>query len=183
VTSTPLQSDMSFKTLPRRRLRRDPASSATAIVGLVTVAAIHWAQVVPTMSDAPFLATGFLLVTLSSVGLAFCLFVSDMAVAWLGVAVLNALTVAGYIFTRSVSSFFDRQDVGNWSETLGMVALLVESLLILFSLYRVLEDRLPMSRNANQRSLVPAVDLRVDVGNTREPERSLPYPFSMGPEP
>ena len=114
-------------------------SDATAIAGLVTVAAIHWAQVVPTLKDTPLLGAAFVVLSLACVGLAGVLLVSRRRVAWMTVAIVNTLAVAGYIFTRTVSSFFDNQDVGNWSEALGMVALLVESLLILLSLYRLLE--------------------------------------------
>jgi hypothetical protein len=143
----------------RGRLRRDPIATAMAIVGLVTVAAIHWAQVVPTIKDAPYLGTAFLLLTLSCIGLAYWLLVSDRGSVWALVAGVNGLTITGYIFTRTVSSFFDNQDVGNWSESLGMVALLVESLLVLLTLYRLFGDRREHT-NANYQRLAVSVDVR-----------------------
>jgi hypothetical protein len=112
-----------------------------AIVGLVTMAAIHFAQVVPAVISTPYLATAFVLLTLTCIGLAFCLLVSDRAAGWILVGVVNGLTIIGYVFTRTVSSFFDTKDVGNWTDSLGMVALLIETLLILLTLYRLFRDR------------------------------------------
>ncbi|HEX6394289.1 MAG TPA: hypothetical protein VFZ97_12675 [Acidimicrobiales bacterium] len=130
-----------------------------AIVGLVTVAAIHWAQVVPTMKDSPYLGTAFLLLTLACIGLAFWLLVSDRGLAWILVAGVNGLTIAGYIFTRTVSSFLDSQDVGNWSESLAMVALLVESLLVLLTLYRLIGEGREQT-TPNYQRVAPSVDVR-----------------------
>jgi hypothetical protein len=137
-------------------------ATAMAIIGLVTVAAIHWAQVVPAIRDAPYLGTAFLLLTLACIGLAFGLLISDSAVAWISVAVVSGMTIAGYIFTRTVSSFFDDQDVGNWSEPLGMVALLVETLLISLTIYWLLRARHSLGADRHIR-VSPSIDLRTDT--------------------
>ena len=116
-------------------------STATVIAGLVTVAAIHWAQVVPTIRDTPLLGTAFLIFTITCVVIAGALLVSDRNAVWWSAAAVNALSVAAYIFTRTVSTALDNQDVGNWSENLGMVALLVETLLVGLSAYGLLQGR------------------------------------------
>jgi hypothetical protein len=54
---------------------------------------------------------------------------------WAPVALLAGLALAGYAFTRMVSTPLDTQDVGNWACTLGMSALAVEGILVAVSLY------------------------------------------------
>ena len=135
MTSTSLQSRPFPNATAESRVRTDPVATALAIAGLIAVAAIHLSQVVPTVKQTPYLGTMFVLLVVACVGLAGCLLISDRAQVWTAVAVVNGLAVAGYVFTRTASSFIDNQDVGNWSETLGMVALLVEGVLILLSVH------------------------------------------------
>ncbi|HUE60770.1 MAG TPA: hypothetical protein VMO88_14430 [Acidimicrobiales bacterium] len=130
------------------RPRTDPVATALAIAGLIAVAAIHLAQVVPTVKQTPYLGALFILLVIGCVGLAACLLESDRAEVWSAVAVLNGLAIAGYVFTRAVSSFIDNQDVGNWGETLGLVALLVEGVLILLSLHELRGQRIHRSARA-----------------------------------
>jgi hypothetical protein len=111
----------------------DPVPRATGIVGLVGVAAIHFVQVVPTTEQTPWLGAGFVLLTIACVVLAARLISGQSRLTWFQVGVVNLLAILGYIFTRTFSTFIDNQDVGNWSENLGMGALLVEGLLLLLS--------------------------------------------------
>ena len=135
MTSTSLQSRPTLRRTSESRVRSDPVATALAIAGLIAVAAIHLGQVVSTVKQTPYLGTLFVLLVAGCVALAGILLRSDRAEAWAAVAVINALAVGGYVFTRTLSTFVDNQDVGNWSENLGMVALLVEAVLILVSLH------------------------------------------------
>lgn len=119
----------------------DPVPRATGIVGLVGVAAIHFVQVVPTTEQTPWLGAGFVLLTVACVALAGRLIGGQSRATWVQVGVVNGLAILGYIFTRSFSTFIDNQDVGNWSENLGMGALLVEGLLLLLSFRQLLVSR------------------------------------------
>ena len=88
------------------------------------------------MEQTPGLGVAFVLLIVACCGLAVQLLHRGGRMVWAEVALLNAAAIGGFIFTRVVStSFFDNQDVGNWSEGLGVVALFVEGLLILLSLY------------------------------------------------
>jgi hypothetical protein len=119
----------------------DPVPRATAIGGLVAVAAIHLGQVVPTVNQTPYLGVAFVGLTLACVLLAGWLLVNAPGPVWAAVALVNTLAIAGYVFTRTASTFFDNQDVGNWGETLGLVALLIEGSLVVLSLHQLYGER------------------------------------------
>jgi hypothetical protein len=113
----------------------DAVLQATGIVGLGAVAVIHFAQVVPTTEQTPWLGAAFVVLTLSCIAVAAQLLHRSAPWVWLQVAVLNILTMAGYAFTRLVSTTFDNADVGHWSETLGVAALFIEGLLVVLSVH------------------------------------------------
>ena len=115
----------------------DPVPRAAAIVGLVGVATIHLAQIVPTVQQTPWLGASFIALTMATVALAGWLTIADERMAWALVLAVNAASVAGYAFTRMFSTFVDQQDVGNWGEMLGVAALLVEGLLIVLAAHQV----------------------------------------------
>jgi len=131
----------SNRILAAEAAQTDPVPRATGIVGLVGVAAIHFVQVVPTTEQTPWLGAGFVLLTVACVVLAGRLISGQSRATWVQVGVVNGLAILGYIFTRTFSTFIDNQDVGNWSENLGMAALLVEGLLLLLSFRQLLVSR------------------------------------------
>jgi hypothetical protein len=60
---------------------------------------------------------------------------------WVAVGVLSVGAIAGYLFTRIVSTPLDNQDVGNWACMLGIAALFVETTLVPMSRYAVAAKR------------------------------------------
>ena len=129
----------------------DPVPRATAIVGLVGVAAIHFVQVVPTTEQTPWLGAGFVLLTIACVALAARLTTGQSRGTWMLVGSVVGTAILGYVFTRTFSTFIDNQDVGNWSENLGMGAMLVEGLLLLLSLSQLRAGR-PVSAQLRVRN-------------------------------
>jgi hypothetical protein len=117
---------------------RDPVPRAAALTGLVAVAAIHFGQVVPTIEQTPYLGALFVGLTAACAILAARLIVGDGPVTWLAIGLVDLTAMLGFVFTRLFSTFLDNQDVGNWSEMLGLVALLLEGLLVLLSAHQVL---------------------------------------------
>ena len=144
---------MQSKSLPAQNLGAgptsigagDPVPRATAIGGLVAVAAIHLGQVVPTVNQTPYLGAAFVALTLACVFLAGWLLVDAPGPVWAAVALVNISAIAGYVFTRTASTFFDNQDVGNWGETLGLVALLIEGSLVVLSLHQLRDEKVARS--------------------------------------
>jgi hypothetical protein len=112
----------------------DEVLRASGVFGLVAVAVVHFSQIVPTIQQTPWLGVGFLLLSAACVALASQLLERSTRGLWLGVAAVNVFTILGYVFTRAVSTPLDNQDVGNWSETLGVTALFIEGLMVLLSI-------------------------------------------------
>jgi hypothetical protein len=55
--------------------------------------------------------------------------------AWLAAVILPASAIAGFVLTRTAGLPQAHEDVGNWSEPLGLAALFVEGAVIAVSAY------------------------------------------------
>src|SRR5690349_6945887 len=82
----------------------DAVVRATAILGLGAVAVIHFSQVVTTIDETPWLGAAFVVLTLGCMVLAGRLLQWGSRLLWAEVAVLNALAIGGYVFTRLFST-------------------------------------------------------------------------------
>jgi hypothetical protein len=110
---------------------RWPAAAAA----LVTVAA-HLPVTASHLREAPYIGWSFvaLEVTLSVVALG--LLLSDRTPVWWAAGTIPALAVLAYAVTRTVPLPQMADDVGNWTQPLGLVALTAEALLIAITLGR-----------------------------------------------
>ena len=126
----------------------DEVVRAVGVLGLVAVAVIHLVQISDTFDESASLAVGFILLSVACVVLAGRLLRRATMATWIAVAVLNALIILGYVATRMVSSGLDDDDVGNWSEALGVASLVIEGLLVLLAVYAVVE----LSRRSDARA-------------------------------
>jgi hypothetical protein len=110
---------------------------ATGIFLLMSLAAIHIVQLVPTFQQTPVLGVGYLFVIAAAVVVGARLVKGHQSAfqLWLPVAALGVGVFLGYAFTRILSTPLDNQDVGNWSCTLGMAALFVEGLMVAVAAY------------------------------------------------
>jgi hypothetical protein len=115
----------------------DAVLQSTAVGGLGAVAVIHFSQVVPTTEETPWLGTAFVVLSLACLAVAAQLLYRCDRLVWAQVGMLNLLAIAGYAFTRLISTPFDNTDVGNWSEMLGVAALFVESILVILSVHAI----------------------------------------------
>jgi uncharacterized membrane protein (UPF0136 family) len=115
----------------------DAMLRATGIVVLLGIAVIHFVQIVPTYQQSSLLGLSFLALIAGSVLMAAHVVrgAPTRALLWVPVGIFGILAMAGYAFTRMVSSPLDRADVGNWSCMLGLVALFVEVALVALSAY------------------------------------------------
>jgi hypothetical protein len=100
-------------------------------------------------------SAAFVVVTVAWIALAGRLLsLGDTRTVWLQVGAVNLLSIGGYAFTRVFPTFIDRGDVGNWSEMLGLVALLVEGSLLLLSILQIVAG--PPEPSARNRQRNPA---------------------------
>jgi hypothetical protein len=122
-------------------LARDLLLTATGILALAAVAVIHLVQIVPTFKAMPLLGGAFVILIGVAVALAARLVARSDSPTWVAVGVLSVGAIAGYVFTRVVSTPLDNQDVGNWACMLGIAALFVETALVAMSRYAVAAKR------------------------------------------
>ena len=112
---------------------------ATGIMLLMSLAAIHIVQLVPTFQQTPLLGVAYVFLIAAAVVVGARLVRGHQSVLqlWLPVAALGVAVFVGYSFTRMLSTPLDNQDVGNWACTLGLAALFVEGLLVAVAAYAI----------------------------------------------
>jgi hypothetical protein len=112
---------------------------ATGIVLLMSLAAIHIVQLVPTFQQMPALGVAYVLLIAAAVVVGARLVKGHESAIqlWLPVAALGIAVFVGYAFTRMLSTPLDNQDVGNWACTLGLAALFVEGLMVALAAYAI----------------------------------------------
>jgi len=108
---------------------------AIGAMTLVGIGAMHFLQIVPTFEATPLLGVAYVMFITACVLVAARLVTRGDARTWAAAGVVCAAALAGYAFTRVLSTPFDNQDVGNWSCMLGLAALFVEGLAVALSAY------------------------------------------------
>ena len=132
----------------------DAMLRSTGIMALFGIGVIHFVQLVPTFEGMPLLGRrvrGSIAASIAAGGLLVRGSPSRIR-QWAPVAILGMGAIAGYAFTRVVSTPLDNADIGNWSCMLGMAALYVEGLLVLISGFAM------VTRSASRTALVEARD-------------------------
>ena len=102
-----------------------------AAVGAATEAVAHIPVIEEHLSEAPYIGVGFVLLAVAGILLTFLLVSADTAGVWAATALVAALALAGYIVSRTVGLPQIGDDVGNWTEPLGLVALSGEGIMLL----------------------------------------------------
>src|SRR4051795_849372 len=108
-----------------------------AVGGLVGITLCHLVQLPDTFRDSPALGWLFAALSLVAALLAAGLVHADHRLLWSLAGLTAAGALAGYVLTRMVALPFDTDDVGNWLEPLGLVALFVEGGLLGLCIYRL----------------------------------------------
>jgi len=154
---------------PISTLHHDAVMRSSAILGLIGVGVIHFAQVVQTTEQTPYLGVAFLLLALATAAVAAMLLHGGSRLAWALTAAVNLAAIGGYVFTRLWSTALDNQDVGNWSEALGLAALFLEVLLAALALY-ALSGKAPNRRPDPELAL--ALDRLLSGHDAARPSRA-----------
>ncbi len=109
---------------------RDGVARAVAVAGLAGVALIHLLDLPGTFDDQAY--KGWLYLGL----IAGCLLAgaelihsSDLR-AWLAAALLPLGAIVGYVWSRTIGLPGGADDIGNWTEPLGLASLFVEGSLV-----------------------------------------------------
>jgi hypothetical protein len=106
---------------------RDVLARGLAIVGLLGVALIHVLDAIPTFSELPYKGWLYVSLIVGSLVVAALLVRGGSRRVWAATAGLAIGAAAGFVYSRTVGLPGAADDIGNWSEPIGVAALFVEA--------------------------------------------------------
>lgn len=112
---------------------RSPWRWPSAAIALI-VAATHVPITGEHLSEAPYIGWSFVALEVTAVVLAAALVVRDVTIVWWAAGAVPALAIVAFVITRTVALPQIADDVGNWTEPLGVVALVAEGMLVVLAL-------------------------------------------------
>ena len=116
-------------------LARDVATRATAAVGLAGIALIHLLDSIDTYAETRYLFWMYVALMLACLVLAGLVLRGAGRGVWLAAGGLSALVIGGYVLSRTTGLPSADDDVGNWTEPLGLASLFVEGCVVAVSAY------------------------------------------------
>jgi hypothetical protein len=116
-------------------LARDFVTRAVGVVGLGGIALIHLLDSIGKFSETPYIAWMYVALMIGSVAVAAGLVHLRDRRLWLASAMLAASAIVGYVLSRTTGLPNATQDVGNWTEPLGVASLFVEGVVLAVSSY------------------------------------------------
>ena len=136
---------------------RDAIARAIAAVALAGVALVHLLDAPGSFQDAPYKGWLYIGLILGCLGAGAALIRSSDLRAWAAAATLPLGAIVAFVISRTVGLPQGADDIGNWTEPLGMASLFVEGTLAGLSLM-ILQERAGLftSRLRELRTLVPA---------------------------
>ena len=127
--------------MPTRPLSSPLRFAAAAL--MATAAAAHAPLIEDHLEAAPYIGALFAAFTVAATVLAFRLVRSDTRATWVASAACCAAAVGAYVFSRVVGLPQITDDIGNWTEPLGLVAIAAESAVVLLATVAVRSPATP----------------------------------------
>jgi hypothetical protein len=116
-------------------LARDIATRAVVAVGLAGIALIHLLDSIGKFHETRYIFWMYVALMLGSLLVAAGALHGSRRSIWLAAAGLAAGALAGYVISRTVGLPSATDDIGNWTEPLGLASLFVEGTVVGVSLY------------------------------------------------
>ena len=112
---------------------RDGIARAVVAIGLAGVALIHLLDLPGQLSASPVVFALYVGLMPACVALAGAVLWTSNTRVWTAAAALSALVVAAYVLSRTSGLPTSTDDIGNWSEPLGIASLFVEGSVVVLS--------------------------------------------------
>lgn len=112
-----------------------------APVALAVVAVVHVIDAPSKFKEVPYLGWGYILLIASAVMAAVWIAEKDDRRAWIAGGVFSAGAILMFVLSRTTGLPGSTDDIGNWAEPLGIVALFAEACVVALAI-RVLTARL-----------------------------------------
>jgi Na+/melibiose symporter-like transporter len=109
---------------------RDAATRGTLAVGLGGIAVIHAVDSVGKWSETRYMFWMYMALIVGAIVLAAATLFHPSRVTFLAAAGLAATVMVGFIINRTVGMPQATDDIGNWTEPLGLASLVVEGLVV-----------------------------------------------------
>jgi hypothetical protein len=116
-------------------LARDIATRAVVAVGLAGIALIHLLDSIGKYHETRYVFWLYVALMVASLVAAAAVLHSARRSVWLAAASLAAGAITGYVISRTVGLPSATDDIGNWTEPLGLASLFVEATVVGVSLY------------------------------------------------
>ncbi len=110
----------------------DKALAAGGIAGLTITAYIHLTEMSDKFAEVPYLGVGYALLVIACVAAAVLIIKGDRRGWMLGGGVCLA-TIVGFVLTRTTGLPASKDDIGNWSESIGTYALIAEGAVVVLA--------------------------------------------------
>lgn len=101
-----------------------------AAVGAIGEAVAHVPVIEEHLTEAPYIGVGFVLLAVAGFILGVLLLLSDTAAVWGSTLAVGVLAILGYVLSRSIGLPQIGDDVGNWGEPLGIIAVICEAIML-----------------------------------------------------
>jgi hypothetical protein len=103
--------------------------------GMLGIALIHLLDVIGKIKETPYLRVMYIALMVASVAVAFYLLHTGSTRAWAAAGLLAAATLTGFILSRTTGLPHASDDIGNWTEGLGLASMFVEAAVIVLAGY------------------------------------------------
>jgi predicted tellurium resistance membrane protein TerC len=133
-----MSTSVSNVALTSAALEEHVVQRAAAVVGLGGIALVHLLDVEDRLTEVPYIGYLFLALIAVSLGLAAALIRTDDRRVWLAAGLMAGATIVGYAITRTVGMPNDGgEDIGNWTEPLGLASLMIEGIVVALAFARL----------------------------------------------
>lgn len=138
------------------RLVHDIAARATVAVGLAAIGVIHLLDSIGKYSETRYLFWMYVALIAGSIAVAGLVLFTRSRTAFLAAAGLAGSALIGYVLSRTTGLPSAMDDVGNWTEPLGLASLFVEGSVVALSLAAFFRTRgIGTPATADARGRVP----------------------------
>jgi hypothetical protein len=137
-------------------LARDVVARVLGAVGLLGIALIHLLDVIGKFSEVPYLGWMYVGAIVASIGLAGWLIVRGSSrFVWAATGLLALSILTGFVLSRTTGLPNATDDIGNWSEGLGLASLFVEGAVVALSAWAL--AALPFGQTQRARGIATPV--------------------------
>jgi len=123
-----------------------------AIVGLLAIALIHFLDLFDTIKAHAYVGILFIALIVGCLAAAGALLGRRPRRGWMLTGAVAAAPFLAYVVSRSVGLPGAMDDIGNWTQPLGLAAVFVEFLVMAISLRALVPDRSEATKTAGGRS-------------------------------